>query len=86
LRLPLGQKLRAAEWKEIGSAAFEYDTDRYYALKFENDGSKMRALIDGNLVLIYAHERNPEYNESNYRTTVSMPAWREWPDGKARKH
>ena len=24
---------------------------------------------------IYAPKRNPEYNESNYRTTVSMPAW-----------
>jgi hypothetical protein len=24
---------------------------------------------------IYAPVRNPEYNESNYRTTVSMPAW-----------
>ena len=24
---------------------------------------------------IYAPRRNPEYNESNYRTTVSMPAW-----------
>ena len=26
---------------------------------------------------IYAPKRNPEYNESNYRTTVSMPAWEE---------
>jgi rhamnogalacturonan endolyase len=24
---------------------------------------------------IYAPERNPEYNESNYRTTVSTPRW-----------
>ena len=24
---------------------------------------------------IYTPKRNPEYNESNYRTTVSMPAW-----------
>lgn len=24
---------------------------------------------------IYAPQRNPEYNESNYRTTVSMPKW-----------
>jgi hypothetical protein len=24
---------------------------------------------------IYAPKRNPEYNESNYRTTVSLPAW-----------
>jgi hypothetical protein len=25
---------------------------------------------------IYAPERNPDYNESNYRTTVSLPGWR----------
>ncbi|MCU1234718.1 MAG: hypothetical protein JWP63_2685 [Candidatus Solibacter sp.] len=24
---------------------------------------------------IYAPVRNPEYNESNYRTTVSLPEW-----------
>ena len=26
---------------------------------------------------IYAPVRNPDYNDSNYRTTVSMPAWQE---------
>ncbi|MCW5977197.1 MAG: hypothetical protein KIT09_03930 [Bryobacteraceae bacterium] len=26
---------------------------------------------------IYAPVRNPDYNESNYRTTVSLPGWRE---------
>ncbi|MCL5745290.1 MAG: hypothetical protein M1541_15415, partial [Acidobacteria bacterium] len=25
---------------------------------------------------IYAPVRNPDYNESNYRTTVSMPGWK----------
>ena len=25
---------------------------------------------------IYAPIRNPEYNESNYRTTVSLPNWK----------
>ena len=25
---------------------------------------------------IYAPVRNPDYNESNYRTTVSLPAWK----------
>jgi hypothetical protein len=28
---------------------------------------------------IYAPMRNPEYNESNYRTNVSLPAWRDLP-------
>jgi rhamnogalacturonan endolyase len=27
---------------------------------------------------IYAPVRNPHYNESNYRTTVSLPAWKLW--------
>lgn len=26
---------------------------------------------------IYAPVRNPDFNESNYRTTVSMPGWKE---------
>ena len=32
---------------------------------------------------IYAPERNPEYNESNYRTTVSSPRWVENTPAKA---
>jgi hypothetical protein len=28
---------------------------------------------------IYAPVRNPHYNESNYRTNVSLPGWREHP-------
>jgi hypothetical protein len=32
---------------------------------------------------IYAPVRNPEYNESNYRTAVSLPAWKDWqPDSR----
>lgn len=26
---------------------------------------------------IYSPVRNPDYNESNYRTTVSMPRWKD---------
>ncbi len=26
---------------------------------------------------IYAPVRNPDYNDSNYRTTVSLPRWEE---------
>jgi rhamnogalacturonan endolyase len=26
---------------------------------------------------IYAPDRSPDYNESNYRTTVSLPRWRD---------
>jgi hypothetical protein len=51
LRLPLEKQYRIAEWKDLGEALFAYDTDHYYALKVENDGPKMRAYIDGKLIL-----------------------------------
>lgn len=51
LRLPLDQKLRVAAWRELGSAAFDYDTRRYYTLKVENHGAHIRASIDGKVIL-----------------------------------
>jgi hypothetical protein len=51
LRLPLEKTLRVAEWRELGSAGFLYDTTKYYALKVINEGAKIQAYINGNLVL-----------------------------------
>jgi hypothetical protein len=34
---------------------------------------------------IYAPQRNPEYNESNYRLTVSLPAWHDIDPAAVRK-
>jgi len=51
LRLPLETRFRVTDWKELGSAPFTYDTQRYYALKVENQGPRMRAYIDGKLIL-----------------------------------
>ena len=51
LRLPLEQNFRRIDWKELGSAAFTYDVRRYHELKVENDGPKIRAYIDGKLVI-----------------------------------
>jgi hypothetical protein len=31
-----------AEWRELGKAAFKYDTRKYYTLKVENEGPKIR--------------------------------------------
>jgi hypothetical protein len=28
---------------------------------------------------IYAPKRNPTYNDSNYRSTVSLPGWQDYP-------
>ena len=51
LHLPLETALRVRQWKELGSARFPYVTTRYYQLRVENDGPRMRAYIDGKLVL-----------------------------------
>lgn len=51
LRLPIDNALHVGNWRELGAAPFVYDTGRYYALKVENDGPKIRAYIDGKLIL-----------------------------------
>lgn len=51
LRLPIDNALHVGNWRELGSAPFTYDTGRYYTLKVENDGPKIRAFIDGKLIL-----------------------------------
>jgi hypothetical protein len=51
LRLPFEKKMRAGEWKELGSASFPYDSLRYYTLKVENEGPKIRAYVDGKLLI-----------------------------------
>jgi hypothetical protein len=51
LRLPLEAKFRVASWRELGSAVFPYRTQAYYRLRVENDGSRIRAFINGTLVL-----------------------------------
>ena len=50
-RLPLEKTFRVAEWRELGKVAFKYDDHRYYTLRVENEGPRMRAFIDGKLVL-----------------------------------
>jgi hypothetical protein len=51
LRLPLEEKYRVAAWRELGTADFTYDTDRYYKLKVECRGAAIRASIDDRLIL-----------------------------------
>jgi rhamnogalacturonan endolyase len=51
LRLPLEKAFRVAEWRELGAAEFPYDTTRYYLLRVENEGPRIRASIDGKLIL-----------------------------------
>ena len=42
---------RVANWRELGAAEFPYDTTRYYRLRVENEGPRIRAFIDGKLIL-----------------------------------
>jgi rhamnogalacturonan endolyase len=51
IRGPLESAFRQAEWRVLGEVPFNYDTKRYYALTVENDGPKIRCLIDGKPVL-----------------------------------
>jgi hypothetical protein len=43
--------LRVHGWRELGEAPFSYDNTRYYQLKVENDGPRIRAYVDGRLLL-----------------------------------
>jgi len=51
MHLPIEPALRAPAWKEIATGDFAYDTTRYYTLKIETAGSRIRAYVDGKLVL-----------------------------------
>ena len=51
LQLPLESALRVRQYRELGEAAFLYDTLRYYTLRVENDGPRIRAFVDGKEVL-----------------------------------
>ncbi|MGE5648404.1 MAG: hypothetical protein ACM336_21705 [Acidobacteriota bacterium] len=51
VRQPIEKKLRVPDWREVASAEFAYDTKAYHTLKVENDGPRVRAYVDGRLVL-----------------------------------
>lgn len=47
VRQPIEKELRKAEWRQIATAQFAYDVKRYYRLRVENLGPRIRALIEG---------------------------------------
>jgi len=51
LHEPIEERLRQYLWRELASADFAYQAARYYTLKVENDGPRIRAYVDGKLVL-----------------------------------
>ncbi len=71
LRLPVEKTYRVAEWRDLGGADFPYDTRRYYALKVENDGPRMRAFVDGRLLL---EASDAEILKGKIGVTSNIPA------------
>lgn len=47
VRQPIEKVFRQAEWRQIATAPFAYDTRRYYRLRVENNGASIKASIDG---------------------------------------
>jgi hypothetical protein len=51
LRRPLEKAFHIPDWPELGSAELAYDTTRYHRLRVENEGPRIRAYVDGKLVI-----------------------------------
>jgi hypothetical protein len=47
----LEPELRVPGWKTLATAPFSYDTLHYYRVRVENSGPRIRALIDGKVIL-----------------------------------
>ncbi len=71
LRLPFEKHYRQAEWKELATVEFEYDSDTYYTLKVENDGARMIASINGKQVL---EASDDEVLKGKSGITANIPA------------
>ena len=71
LRLPFEKKYRVADWKDLGAAEFLYDTRRYYTLRVENDGPKIRAFVDGKLLI---EATDAEILKGKVGVTSNIPA------------
>ncbi len=71
VRLPLEKTFRVAEWRELASGEFAYDTKRYYALRVENAGRRIRAYIDGKLLLT---SEDGELLKGKAGITANIPA------------
>ena len=70
-RLPVEQEFRVSAWKELGAVKFDHDVRRYYHLKVENRGGRIRAYIDGKMVIEAEETSNPKGKAG---VTANMPA------------
>lgn len=51
VRNPVEKEFRNADWRRLAAAPFPYGVKRYYRLRVENEGPRIRALIDGKPIL-----------------------------------
>ena len=51
VRQPIDKIPERPEWRELGIREFSYNTNRYYTLKVENTGPRIRAYVDDVLLL-----------------------------------
>ncbi|MBI3681460.1 MAG: hypothetical protein HY235_13835, partial [Acidobacteria bacterium] len=71
LRLPVDQQFRRSDWKVLATAPFPYEVTRYYTLRVENQGTRMRGFIDGKLV---AEASDSEILKGQAGVTANRPA------------
>jgi hypothetical protein len=71
VRQPLETTLRVAEFRELARARFEYDTQRYYRLRVENDGPRIRAYVDDRLLV---EARDEELLRGKVGLVANIPA------------
>ncbi len=69
--LPIEPALRVPGWKQIAEADFRYDTERYYVLKVEIAGPRIRVSVDGKAVL---EASDGELPKGRAGVTASGPA------------
>jgi hypothetical protein len=50
VRIPIEKEFRNAQWRELATAPVAYDVKRYYQLRVENEGPRIRASVDGNRI------------------------------------
>jgi rhamnogalacturonan endolyase len=68
---PIEDTFRVPKWRELATADFIYDAKRYYTLRVENEGPRIRASIDGRAVL---EAPDDEILRGKAGITASMPA------------
>jgi hypothetical protein len=71
VRQPIEKAFRVCDWREIASAEFPYEVTRYYRLRVENEGRRIRCSIDGKTVIA---AEDGEIPAGKVGVTANVPA------------